>query len=358
MATLRDIADQLNISVPVVSRVLNGKTDVYASEATRQRVFEVAQELGYRPSASARALVTGRTMVIAVLVEEEQVEVSQRRQLEIRGLVDAAANHGYRVLVLPLRGGGAVEQQVEHLIAEKICDGFCLFADMISEPLLHLLARRRTRCVVIGDVEVGADSPELRDLVVQVDIDNDLYARDSVGWLLAQGHEKITWVQAFGEADQPHALKLRAGYAAAMKEAGQNPHILPLLEDDEAIAAFAQSGQATAVIVRGLHSLIRWITVLRVAGAPLSQGFQLLAHLNMEELPFFLMSGQKPYAACHVYEPRAVERCAGDVLVRWIEGETPAQHHILVSPSPPGRADEVWQEFQKSNTARGATCGG
>ena len=65
MATLRDIAQQLEISVPVVSRVLNGKSDVRASEATRRRIFEVAAQLNYRPTASAKALATGRWAIFA-----------------------------------------------------------------------------------------------------------------------------------------------------------------------------------------------------------------------------------------------------------------------------------------------------
>jgi len=54
-ATLRDIAQELNVLITVVSRVLNDKPGTWASEATRQRILERAREINYRPSASARA---------------------------------------------------------------------------------------------------------------------------------------------------------------------------------------------------------------------------------------------------------------------------------------------------------------
>lgn len=62
--TLRDIARELNLSHTTVSRVLNGHTD-FISERTRHRVIKAAMERGYRPNAAARALVTGRTNLIA-----------------------------------------------------------------------------------------------------------------------------------------------------------------------------------------------------------------------------------------------------------------------------------------------------
>ncbi len=350
------IAEQLDISIPVVSRVLNGKTDVRASEQTRQRVFEVAQELGYRPSSAARSLATGRTMQIAVLVEEPETSAGyiNHRQLEIRGLIDAAARHGYRVVVLPLRRGAQGKQQLEHIISEKLCDGFCLFADSVSEELLGVLARREARCVVVGNVEIGENAPDLRDFVVHVDVDNELYARRSVEYLLSLGHERIVWVQAFGEEDQPHTVRLCAGYAAAMKAAGQTPQFLSWSEDDAALAAFARSGAATAAILGGLGGLMSWVSALRVAGVVLPDEFQLLARLETQELAHLLMSGQKHYVACHVYDPRTVESCAGDVLARWVAGEAPRQRTILVPPLPPGKADTIWEEI-KDSTFRSAT---
>ena len=58
--TIRDVARRAGVSLSTVSQVLNGRSG-YASATTRDRVLEVARELGYRPNALARGLVTSRT---------------------------------------------------------------------------------------------------------------------------------------------------------------------------------------------------------------------------------------------------------------------------------------------------------
>lgn len=48
MATLKDIANQTNVALSTVSRVLNGKPDMHVTEETRRRILEAAEALGYR----------------------------------------------------------------------------------------------------------------------------------------------------------------------------------------------------------------------------------------------------------------------------------------------------------------------
>lgn len=68
MATLKDIAKKVGVSVAVVSKVLNNsRTNVRVGESLRQRILKVAQELGYRPHQLARALATGRTYSIGIV---------------------------------------------------------------------------------------------------------------------------------------------------------------------------------------------------------------------------------------------------------------------------------------------------
>ena len=62
--TIATIAEAAGVSVPTVSRVLNGHPNV--KEQTRLRVRAAIAELGYRPNRAARALVTGRSQLIGV----------------------------------------------------------------------------------------------------------------------------------------------------------------------------------------------------------------------------------------------------------------------------------------------------
>src|SRR5258708_29180685 len=64
--TINDIAKRASLSKASVSRALNGKQDV--DPGTRKRVLKLAAQMGYVPSASARALSNGRSNCLGLLV--------------------------------------------------------------------------------------------------------------------------------------------------------------------------------------------------------------------------------------------------------------------------------------------------
>ncbi len=64
--TIKDVAKAAGVTYPTVSRVLSGKP--YVALETKERVLQAISELGYRPSAAARSMVTQRTHLIAMLV--------------------------------------------------------------------------------------------------------------------------------------------------------------------------------------------------------------------------------------------------------------------------------------------------
>lgn len=68
MATVKDIAAAVGVSVATVSNVLNGRPNV--GRVIRQRVLRVAKELGYRPNRSAQAMRTGRTRAIGLVLPD------------------------------------------------------------------------------------------------------------------------------------------------------------------------------------------------------------------------------------------------------------------------------------------------
>ena len=68
---LEDIANQLNVSKTLVSMVINGKGDSYGiSKKTQKLVLDKALEMEYTPNVFARALRTGRSHLIGLLVAD------------------------------------------------------------------------------------------------------------------------------------------------------------------------------------------------------------------------------------------------------------------------------------------------
>src|SRR4029079_19687235 len=105
MASLADISRRAGTSVATASRVLNGSTHP-VSEATRARVMEAAADLGYQPSALARALVTRSSRIIGVIVND----IVDPYFAEIaRGVAEVGADLGYLTMVCSAEAGSDAE---------------------------------------------------------------------------------------------------------------------------------------------------------------------------------------------------------------------------------------------------------
>ena len=93
--TMRDIAEATSVSQSTVSRVLSGTpTAVPIAEATRKRVMETAQELGYRPNPLARGLRGAPTMLIGVIVRDEPEPPYSQRSGSLSAQLPAGRRRG------------------------------------------------------------------------------------------------------------------------------------------------------------------------------------------------------------------------------------------------------------------------
>ena len=68
MATLKDIATAVGVSVATVSNVLNDRPNV--GRVIRQKVLRAANKMGYRPNRAAQAMRTGRTRAIGLVLPD------------------------------------------------------------------------------------------------------------------------------------------------------------------------------------------------------------------------------------------------------------------------------------------------
>jgi len=92
--TLTDVAQAAGVSPTTVSRVLNNRG--YLSEATKLRVAQAIEELGYRPNQVARALHGKSTQTVGVIVPTVALPFFGELAAELE---DALAERGYRILV-------------------------------------------------------------------------------------------------------------------------------------------------------------------------------------------------------------------------------------------------------------------
>lgn len=96
-ASLKDIAEALNVSKTLVSLVLNNKAEQWGiSEETQKKVFKKAAELNYHPNQMARGLRTGKSNIIGLVV----ADISNPFYAKISRTIEREVNKlGYQLLV-------------------------------------------------------------------------------------------------------------------------------------------------------------------------------------------------------------------------------------------------------------------
>lgn len=95
-ARLVDVAERSGVTKSIVSRIMNDDRSLRIRPETRQRVKAVAEELGYRPHAGARALSVSRTGAFALLIPDLTNTVYAAI---MRGAFRRAKEHGYVLLI-------------------------------------------------------------------------------------------------------------------------------------------------------------------------------------------------------------------------------------------------------------------
>src|SRR3954454_10844453 len=111
---MADVARAAGVSQKTVSRVVNGAPNV--RETVRSRVLEAIDDLGFRPNAAARALVTHRTATIGIVTAAIPL---YGPSAQLFGLERAAREAGYAVVIVSTADGGRVELEaaVDRLLA-------------------------------------------------------------------------------------------------------------------------------------------------------------------------------------------------------------------------------------------------
>jgi DNA-binding LacI/PurR family transcriptional regulator len=185
--TLRQIAQNLNLSHTTVSRVLNSTEGVFISEATRLRVSEEAKRLGYQPNHAARALITGKTNIVGFAIGTYTSTYNVRAmELIDRHLL----THGKRMMVQSLIGFD--NSAPSDSLFQWPLDGLIIldFPD-------HVLEIVRLAPPGMPIISMGAYSADLTDHVTL-----DLFggATEAMAWLTAQQCDRIIFVTTEYEA--------------------------------------------------------------------------------------------------------------------------------------------------------------
>jgi LacI family transcriptional regulator, galactose operon repressor len=221
MITMQNVADSAKVSRGTVSYVLNGKSkQAKISEATRDKIFEVAEKLGYRRNAIAQSMKTGKTNVIGFiggLYSSYCMEI-------IKGINDVVSKNKYMIKLLPSETIGEVRSVARQCVEQRLAGVICR---SLSEECLEIL-RKELEPNNIPIVLVDSSfSHNWCSRVVPDDFDG---AKQAIEYLLSLGHSKIGHVT--NSLTRGFAKKRYDGYTKVMAENG-----LEVQEDDICITS-------------------------------------------------------------------------------------------------------------------------
>ncbi len=226
---LKDVAESLKLSPALVSGVLNGRSNVWASEETRARVLEAARALNYHPSTAAQALSSGKTSNVA-LVYRRLEGLSYR--LAYTGLVDTFSaelqGRGYDLMVSNFATNEEVIDHLQKLASARSCEAVILWGrEEDTEEQGEFLESKGIPFLVKGRHEIRHPN------WYQIDFDHEWMMRNAVERVVALGHRRIAYLGFPHDEEFVHAL--RRGYTEAHRELlGTRPQFFGEFEDEVA----------------------------------------------------------------------------------------------------------------------------
>lgn len=234
--TSADVARASGVSRTTVSYVLNDTPGVAISAATRQRVLETAEQLGYAPSAAARTLRAGRSdLVLAVL---PNWPIGPVIDTLLEDLADALAERGLSMLVHHGRGSQPLAT-LWRAVQPRTVVGFAPFTEA------DLRAMRQAGIQVVAAAGGDAADAEVAGAAALGQAQEHI-GRLQVEHLVAGGRTRLGWAGTTDVRLAEFAQRRLAGVTAACTDLGVAAPVVHDLELTPASAAAAARAWAQA----------------------------------------------------------------------------------------------------------------
>lgn len=250
-----DVAARAGVSQSAVSRVFTPGAS--ASKKTVEKVRKAAAELGYRPNILARAMASGKSRIIGLVVAYLENYFYPEA---LEKLSTALQAEGYHVLVfMASQTAVGIDEVVEEILDYQV-DGIVFASVAMSSDIAE-------RCEQAGVPVVLFNRYEDREGVTSVTSDNVAGGRRVAEFLLAGGHRKIAHIAGWEGASTQRDRE--AGFLSGLAAAGVTLHARGVgnFNLDQARAAtremFDRPDRPDAVFVSNDHMAFGVMDVIR-----------------------------------------------------------------------------------------------
>lgn len=206
---IRDVAKRAGVSVATVSRTVNNISTVNLEMA--ERVRQAIRELNYHPNTQARALVSGKSRLIGLLVSDitnpffpELIKCFER----------SAVEHGYELLI----GSTNYDSELQHCLRrmiERNVDAVAVMTFGVEDPVLKELSNRKIPMVFVDVSEEAFPQDALM-------VDYRQGMTDAIRHLVALGHREIGFIS--GPLNEHSARLRRDAFLLSLEACGCKPN--------------------------------------------------------------------------------------------------------------------------------------
>ena len=234
---IRAVAAAAKVSIATVSRTINGSPAV--SDLLQKRVWKAIKQLNYFPNTHARSLVSGRSRILGIIVENITNPFFPEL---IQSFEEIAVAHGYEILVSSSNSDPAILAHCVRRMVERKVEGVAVMTFGEEEPVLNELAHRDIPMVL---AEFQLDDPKTSTIL----LDYATGIEQAIQHLAQLGHSRIAFFS--GPRKLHSAVTRENNYCTAMQSAGLAIQKKWVIECDHTLkGGVAGFGQLQALATR------------------------------------------------------------------------------------------------------------
>lgn len=308
--TAMDVARLAGVSQSAVSRVFTHGAS--ASKVTAEKVRAAALQLGYRPDPLARAMITGRTRIIGLVVAYLE---NQFYPVALELLSQALQARGYHVLVFMAENSTERVPQVMQELLDYQVDGIITASVAMTNDLT-------TRCSAAGIPVVMFNRGQDDDRLSEVTSDNIAGGRRAARHLIETGHRRIAHVM--GWQGSSTGRDRAEGFQQVLRGAGLEPFAMidGMYSRDVASEAvrtmFAGAQKPDAIFVSNDHMAFAVMDTLRF-----EMGLSVPGDVSVVGYDDVPMAAWASYNLTTIRQPvRRMVEATVDILLNQIEGDS------------------------------------
>lgn len=324
--TIADVARESGVSAATVSLALRNKAGL--RDETRQRVLDVAQQLGYLYQASNRAATRLKIDQIGVLVKARANDSAATNSFYgpvLAGIEEICRRRQIHLVYANLLVDEAnVPVDLPRLLTDRHTDGLLVVGLQVNNSFCTMLQQDDSPVVLVD--AYAEDNPF--DAVVS---DNLAGAYNATKQLIAQGHRRIA---IFGSHPLafPSVAERRAGYVKAMDEAGLPPcywdcSLWPVAAAKVAPTYLAQHPEITAVFACNDAVAMTLFHAAQEQNRIIPNDLSIMGFDNID-----LAQHTNPPLSTMRVDKTGMGRLAMQLLINRIEYPAAAPVHALIHP--------------------------